>query len=125
MLRFASADKPVGFANRDGTGNFEKDARWWIKSIGGDDILTADDQLHRRMRRLQSPAFSSKALEAQSPIIEKYTSLLIHQLQTLAATDSSGSAEVDMNLWYCSITDPVNLFAKDQQVQPGNLRSDQ
>lgn len=89
----------AGHSNRDGTGNFEKDARWWIKSVGGDDILTADDELHRRMRRLQGPAFSTKALEAQSPIMEKYTSLLIEQLQRLV-TDSSGSTVVDMNLWY-------------------------
>ncbi|CZS95626.1 hypothetical protein WAI453_001515 [Rhynchosporium graminicola] len=89
-----------GFPHRDGTGNFEKDDRWWVKSIGGDDILTADEEGHRRMRRLQSAAFSDRALRLQGPVIEKYTSLLIHRLHGLASTDLPYSATVDINLWY-------------------------
>lgn len=89
----------TGFPSKTGLGNFEKDAKWWNKNEGGvDNILTADDDGHRRMRRLQNPAFSDKALRQQEPVIERYTSLMIHKLHGEAA--GGGHASVDIMSWY-------------------------
>lgn len=63
-----------------------------------DNILTADDAGHRRMRRLQNPAFSDKALRMQEPVIERYTSLMIHQLHREAEVGTEVS--VDIMSWY-------------------------
>ncbi|KAF6831904.1 toxin biosynthesis cytochrome p450 [Colletotrichum musicola] len=86
-----------GFPNRgEGTGNFEKDAQWWNKNVNGvENILTADDAGHKRMRRLQNPAFSDKALKAQESVITGYVDLLVHQLHGQA-----DGSPVDMNSWY-------------------------
>lgn len=79
-------------------GNFEKDAQWWNKTVSGVvNILDADDAGHRRMRRLQNPAFSDKALRAQESVICGYASLLVHKLHGLC---SGGGAVVDMTAWY-------------------------
>lgn len=63
-----------------------------------DNILTADDEGHRRMRRLQNPAFSDKALKQQEPVIERYTSLMIHKMHGEAT--SGGTTSVDIMSWY-------------------------
>lgn len=92
-----------GFPNKEGTGNFEKDPQWWNKTVSGVvNILDADDAGHRRMRRLQNPAFSDKALRAQESVICGYASLLVHKLHGLCSGDggSGGSAVVDMTAWY-------------------------
>ncbi|KAK6224302.1 cytochrome p450 [Colletotrichum tabaci] len=94
-----------GFPNKDGTGNFEKDAQWWNKNVNGvENILTADHAGHKRMRRLQNPAFSDKALKAQESVITGYVKLLIHKLhgEASGAADADGAdgAVVDMNSWY-------------------------
>ncbi|WYZ39357.1 hypothetical protein EsH8_III_001271 [Colletotrichum jinshuiense] len=88
-----------GFPNKEKTGNFEKDAQWWNKNVNGvENILTADDAGHKRMRRLQNPAFSDKALKAQESVITGYVKLLINKLH--GQTSSSDSSIVDMNSWY-------------------------
>lgn len=88
-----------GFPNKEGTGNFEKDPQWWNKTVSGVvNILDADDAGHRRMRRLQNPAFSDKALRAQESVICGYASLLVHKLHGLCS--GGGSAVVDMTAWY-------------------------
>lgn len=90
-----------GFATKNGSGNFEKDPQWWNKAVTGVlNILDADDEGHRRMRRLQNPAFSDKALKAQERVIRGYTDLLIHKLHGLA----SSSEPINMVAWYNYIT---------------------
>lgn len=80
-------------------GNFPKDAKWWNKNEGGvDNILTADDEGHRRMRRLQNPAFSDKALRQQESVIERYTSLMIHKMH--GEVTSGEKTSVDIMSWY-------------------------
>ncbi|KAE9583259.1 Cytochrome P450 monooxygenase [Colletotrichum fructicola] len=88
-----------GFPNREGNGNYEKDAQWWNKNVNGvENILTADDAGHKRMRRLQNPAFSDKALKAQESVITGYVNLLVHQLH--GQVSSPDTSLVDMNSWY-------------------------
>lgn len=96
-----------GFPNKEGTGNFEKDPQWWNKTVTGVvNILDADDAGHRRMRRLQNPAFSDKALRAQESVICGYASLLVHKLHGLCSgggggvLSGDGGAVVDMTAWY-------------------------
>ncbi|KAL1875175.1 hypothetical protein Daus18300_003243 [Diaporthe australafricana] len=98
-----------GFPNKEGTaGNFEKDPQWWNKTISGVvNILDADDAGHRRMRRLQNPAFSDKALRAQESVIRGYAALLIHKLHGLCSSGGSsedvggaGATVVDLTAWY-------------------------
>ena len=97
-----------GFPNKEGTGNFEKDPQWWNKTVTGVvNILDADDAGHRRMRRLQNPAFSDKALRAQESVICGYASLLAHKLHGLC---SGGSAVVDMTAWYNFTTFGMSLL---------------
>lgn len=89
----------AGFPNKEGTGNFEKDAQWWNKEANGvNNVLTADDEGHRRMRRLQNPAFSDKALKAQESVIAGYISLLMQQLHGQAS--SPYTSTVDIVAWY-------------------------
>ncbi|KDN59836.1 putative cytochrome P450 [Colletotrichum sublineola] len=65
---------------------------------GVENILTADHAGHKRMRRLQNPTFSDKALKAQESVITGYTKLLIQKLYGQAS--SSPNSVVDMNSWY-------------------------
>lgn len=103
----------LGFPNREGTGNFEKDPQWWNKTVTGVvNILDADDDGHRRMRRLQNPAFSDKALRSQEAVIRGYASLLTSKLRAICqrslspSTPSStpeakgATAVVDLTAWY-------------------------
>lgn len=84
-------------------GNFEKDAQWWNKSVTGVlNILDADDNGHRRMRRLQNPAFSDKALRAQERVLRGYTDLLIHKLHGLSLDPEQKA--VDLVAWYSFTT---------------------
>ncbi|KAK8116211.1 cytochrome P450 [Apiospora sp. TS-2023a] len=89
-----------GFPSKDGTGNFEKDPQWWNKAPSGIlSIVDADEAGHRLMRRLQSPAFSDKALRAQERVITGYVDLLIQKLHGLASDPDTSNA-VDMTAWY-------------------------
>ena len=105
-----------GFPTKEGgTGNFEKDPQWWNKTVSGVvNILDADDAGHRRMRRLQNPAFSDKALRAQESVICGYASLLVHKLHGLCSggDGGGGGAVVDMTAWYNFTTFGMLLFSR-------------
>lgn len=74
-------------------------------------ILDADDDGHRRMRRLQNPAFSDKALRSQEAVIRGYASLLTQKLRGICSRSSLASSDknsdghqaeavVDLTAWY-------------------------
>lgn len=44
--------------------------------------MTADDELHQRMRKIFAPAFSDRAIQ-EEPLLNKHTDLLIKQLNTV------------------------------------------
>jgi cytochrome P450 len=49
---------------------FQKDKSYYFPPAGAiDDLLTAEDADHFRMRKLLEPAFSSKALRAMDPVL--------------------------------------------------------
>jgi len=60
--------------------------------------LTADEDDHRRMRRLQSHAFSEKALSTQENIIKHYVDLLVSELNKRISGPENGV--VNMVHWY-------------------------
>jgi cytochrome P450 len=55
-------------------------------------IITAPDEVHGRLRRGLSHAFSEKALRDQEPLIKKYVDLLVSNLRE----DAEAGREVDM-----------------------------
>ncbi|KAF4951581.1 hypothetical protein FGADI_7356 [Fusarium gaditjirri] len=88
-----------GHRSKGRPGSFEKDPSFFSQTHDGvDNIQIAGDQDHRRMRRLQSHAFSEKALRSQEDLFQKYVDLLMLQLRERAADPTT--AIVDMVRWF-------------------------
>ncbi|KAH6715439.1 cytochrome P450 [Leptodontidium sp. MPI-SDFR-AT-0119] len=85
----------------NGNGNLKKFTGTRRTELNGTpSILTAaDEDVHRRMRRLLSHAFSEKALSAQLSLVNSYVDLLINSLRQ-RVNQSSGSVIVDVVKWY-------------------------
>ena len=60
----------------------------------------ADDENHARLRQAMNPAFASRALAVQEPILQENVSLFLKQLQCL----SLQGLPIDLRLWYNYIT---------------------
>jgi hypothetical protein len=60
--------------------------------------VSANDEDHRRIRRLQSHMFSEKALSGQEPLINSYVNKLIIRLHE--ETSNLETSVVDMVKWY-------------------------
>ncbi|KAF2866144.1 cytochrome P450 [Massariosphaeria phaeospora] len=89
---------------RPGRQQFLKDALWWSEPSPKSLINAIDPATHARIRKTLVPAFTSGALKAQEPIIQRYVSLLIERLrqQVHAAEVADGStngAVVDIFPW--------------------------
>jgi cytochrome P450 len=87
------------YAARPGHKSFPKNPIWWGgKSTGQpESLINAEDPAdHERMRRLLSPAFSPKAVEAQESTVQSYVDLLIEKLRERAAAKEN----VDIVSWY-------------------------
>ncbi|KKA20160.1 Cytochrome P450 [Rasamsonia emersonii CBS 393.64] len=95
-----------GHKNSTKTKEFEKDMTFFTKSLNGaTNILIANQDDHRRMRRLLSHAFSEKALRGQEALLTRYVDLMIAQLRKRAAatTGPNGGDDdgvVDLVSWY-------------------------
>ncbi|KAF5703768.1 cytochrome P450 monooxygenase [Fusarium globosum] len=88
-----------GHRTKGRVGSFEKDRSFFNQTVNGaDHIQIAGDNDHRRMRRLQSHAFSEKALRSQEDLLQKYVDLLMQQLHQRAANPTT--AIVDMVRWF-------------------------
>ncbi|CVL13355.1 cytochrome P450 [Fusarium proliferatum] len=88
-----------GHRTKGRVGSFEKDRSFFNQTVNGaDHIQIAGDNDHRRMRRLQSHAFSEKALRSQEDLLQKYVDLLMQQLHERAANPIT--AIVDMVRWF-------------------------
>lgn len=89
----------LGHRTRNRPGSFEKDESFY-NSFGNSApyILNAKDDEHRRLRRLQSHAFSEKALKAQESIVKGYVDLLMKQLSGRALPHDN--CAVDLVKWY-------------------------
>ncbi|KAH7032669.1 cytochrome P450 [Microdochium trichocladiopsis] len=81
---------------------FEKDMRFFNKPPGSvDNILLADNNGHRRMRRALAHAFSEKALRGQEELMISYVNLFISKIADKAAAQEP---VVDIMLWYNYLT---------------------
>lgn len=65
-------------------------------------LIEADDEGHKRMRRLQNPAFSDRALKAQESVIKGYADILVKQLHGQASIPETST--VDIVTWYTLFT---------------------
>lgn len=94
-----NGNRTLGHRTRNRPGSFEKDMSFFNPlGNGSPHIIVANDDDHRRMRRLQSHAFSEKALKAQESVITTYIDLLIKQLSGRAHPQDDGV--VDIVRWY-------------------------
>lgn len=77
--------------------NFEKDPLFLSPPPNGvNSVLRADNNDHRRMRRVLAHAFSEKALRGQEDIINTYVDLFIARLAEKAA----GEEHIDIMRWF-------------------------
>ncbi|KAF7922877.1 uncharacterized protein EAE97_011041 [Botrytis byssoidea] len=61
-------------------------------------IITADEENHRKFRRIQSHMFSEKALTSQEPLIQDYARQFISELVKFSSLNSDNS--IDIGKWY-------------------------
>lgn len=77
--------------------NFEKDPLFLSPPANGvNSVLRADNNDHRRMRRVLAHAFSEKALRGQEDIIKTYVDLFVSRLAEKAA----GEEHIDIMRWF-------------------------
>ncbi|KAM0204704.1 hypothetical protein ACHAQI_009878 [Fusarium lateritium] len=76
----AGAFKTIYGHKSSGGKDFPKDLRNYRQDRPVADLITANEQDHKRMRRLLSHAFSQKALHSQEEIMRQYVDLFITQL---------------------------------------------
>lgn len=76
---------------------FRKDELRYTKDLcidGSQEILTADEKDHPRLRRVLAHAFSDKEIREQEPLVRKHVDVLMWRLNELSATGT-----VDMSKW--------------------------
>ncbi|KAF5011171.1 hypothetical protein FDECE_2696 [Fusarium decemcellulare] len=87
---------------------FEKEPNWYKNDHESSSIITADNDNHRRFRRLLSHAFSEKALRAQESVLDQYIDKFILKLTQI----SQKGAALDIVSWYNFTTfDVIGDFA--------------
>jgi cytochrome P450 len=80
-----------------GQDTFQKDPIFYRRTLSGHpSIIVANDNDHRRQRRLLAHAFSEKALRGQEDIMKHYIDLFINKLRSM----SSQGETVDIVRWY-------------------------
>ncbi|KAF4636467.1 hypothetical protein G7Y89_g1609 [Cudoniella acicularis] len=88
-----------GHRTPNGLGNLPKETRTRPKEVNGvPSIITANDETHRRMRRLQSHMFSEKALAAQEPLVNGYVDKLISRLHEQARKPETSIVDIHLNV---------------------------
>ena len=98
----AQAWKDIYGHRRGGKKNCAKDPNFYagLKPVNGtDNIITANDADHSRIRKTLSHAFSDRALKEQQDILEGYASKLVSKLSEAAASHTT----VDLvKFWNCT-----------------------
>ncbi|KAF3482729.1 benzoate 4-monooxygenase cytochrome P450 [Arthroderma uncinatum] len=92
------------FRIRQGHRQFLKDPIWWSRQPGQpNSILSAiEPESHARIRKILAPAFTTRALKAQEPLVQKYVNLLIERMHDKAAEAKNGQngVEFDIGPWF-------------------------
>ncbi|QSZ32535.1 hypothetical protein DSL72_002113 [Monilinia vaccinii-corymbosi] len=100
-----------GFPKDHHKQNFPKDmSEVGMLAQGTQNIISASDEDHRRFRRLQSHAFSEKALAAQEELIQDYARTFISGLIKFSSLASDHS--INLGQWYnCATFDLLGDLA--------------
>ncbi|DAA75509.1 TPA_exp: putative Cytochrome P450 monooxygenase [Trichophyton benhamiae CBS 112371] len=92
------------FRVRQGHNQFLKDPVWWARQKGQpDSILSAiRPENHARIRKILAPGFTTRALKAQEPLVQKYVNLLIQRMHDKASEvqDGKKGVEFDIGPWF-------------------------
>ncbi|CAG8053445.1 unnamed protein product [Penicillium olsonii] len=97
--RAASGWKEIYGHRKRGHKLFIKDPALYAPTPNGvNAIITAQEDVHQRMRRLLTHAFSNKALMAQEEILQTYADMLIGKLQEIMGNTSS--QRIDIASWF-------------------------
>lgn len=106
------SDASAGHRSRDRPGSFEKDRTFFKADPNvAPNILVSKDKDHRRLRRLQSHAFSEKALLTQQDVIKVQLDKFIQQLRSRAKTEDH-SGVVNVVQWLnCLMFDTIGDLA--------------
>ena len=80
---------------------FERPEKWRgdFPISKAENLITAGEDDHNRMRRILKPAFSDKALKEQEPLIQEYVSIFVSKMKK-NIPEGQAWAEVDMVQWY-------------------------
>ncbi|KAJ5948821.1 cytochrome P450 [Penicillium verhagenii] len=108
-VSFASGDAWTAiYANgsRSQQRQFLKDPVWFKKPPGKPDTLLSsiNPAQHAHMRKKLAPAFTTRALRAQEPVLQKFTDLLVERLsekvKNSTEAGNGSEAEVDIAPWF-------------------------
>lgn len=89
------------YARRQGNPPLPRDKTFFNDMLVDQKTLTmADTENHARLRKAMNPAFSSRALALQEPILQRNVELFLEKLQH----HSTQGLQVDLRLWYNYIT---------------------
>ncbi|KAI1841320.1 hypothetical protein JX265_007920 [Neoarthrinium moseri] len=91
-----------GFTQSAKRGGLAKDPKFYIKTPGVDTIV--NDRNHRRLRRLQAPAFSDKALLLQERYLQHYVEKFVSCLHQQIKAENGA---VDMVKWVNFLTTDI------------------
>ncbi|KAI1320243.1 cytochrome P450 [Xylariaceae sp. FL0255] len=97
-VTFARADAWTDiFQSR--SGQFLKDPVWWKGRLGAPASLISaiEPETHARFRKALAPAFTTRSLKAQEPILHRYVNPLGERL---AEEASKQGGEVDIGPWF-------------------------
>ncbi|KAF5868705.1 putative toxin biosynthesis cytochrome p450 protein [Botrytis fragariae] len=88
-----------GFVKDHHRKNFPKDLKErGVQKNQGSNIIIANEEDHRRFRRLQSHVFSDKALTSQEPLIQDYARQFISGLIKFSSLTSDN--DINIGQWY-------------------------
>lgn len=89
---------------RPGQALIERNSVWFRRRPDEpDSIMGSNEEAHARYRRAFAGSFTEKAVKDQSPVLEKYVSLLMQKFDKLCEV-SSGSTTVNITSWFNFVT---------------------
>jgi cytochrome P450 len=81
------------YGHRNGYSQIPKDSAFYNSRMEVDSIITGNDKLHSKFRRILAHAFSEKALRDQEPLVKTYVDLLMKKLHEQS---NNGNTALDM-----------------------------
>ena len=78
--------------------------RRFVNSLVGCGLLSAEGIVHKRQRRVASPAFSIQNLKAFSPIVFEEGSKLVKRWRNIIGESGGNGLELDIYLWISRVT---------------------